>query len=111
MFTKTGNGTRKCFKLFQTKRVEGISGSSTRENKLVASQVWASVETLSGRRLIEAEQIASGTTHKLRTGFFHEMPDQTYYFERNGKQYWVQSVTNPSLDNTEYEYLVAERTP
>lgn len=111
MFTKSGIGNRKCFKLFQSDREEVGSGSARSIDRLIIPELWVSIEPLRGQRLIEAQQIASGVTHRMKSGWFKPKPDQTYFFERGGIRYTIQSVININEDNVEYEYLVTERTP
>ena len=109
MFTKTTIGERKCFKLFRSVRVASANGSATEQINLVNSSLWASIKPLSGRRLIEAQQIAQGITHEMVSGHFEPIPDQTFFFERNNKRYVIQSVINPDEDNVTLKYMVSER--
>ena len=110
MIPKSSIGRRKCLELFKSVRATVGAGSGV-ETQVRLRTVYGSIEPLQGRRLIEAEQIAEGVTHKVKSTFFEPKPTNVNYFVFDGRRFDIQAVINELEDNFNYTFYCKERTP
>lgn len=69
--------------------------------------VWASVEPLSGRELIQAQQTQTQYSHRIRTRFFSDFTEEMR-IQYKSRTFEIESIINVNERNRELEIMCTE---
>ena len=70
--------------------------------------IWGSVETLTGRELVEAKQIREDVTHKIAMRYDRRLTTK-HQLQLNGRVFEITSLNNVRERNDQLEIMATER--
>lgn len=89
----------------------GITLDGGRANPMPTevAKLWAAVEPLTSRELIQIRQVLPEVTHRVMAHFRSDVTHENW-IEHNGRRLAIASVTNVGEDNTVLDMLCVEQT-